>query len=287
VKLKRFLRATRTGISDGVGFITERKARQSSQRIARVIREVCDSNLATAFLQRDRLTITFQLARIFEAHSLSLQKIVYYAGRCRFSFNMLWNQEDIKVTLSVCLITQLVTNTHERYGGIAPRILNLGSRSSSEVSFSRPGHFIPWEDPPPPGIYCLGGWLDLTSRSGHCKTQKTKTITKTRCDLQYSAVAFYARIHSWNPRIIHTILIMDCGCFCLPSKVAPPCGKRGNILDTQVFEHMYASFLPKFQTLRIKWDFITIFYVALFQIRIKCDLTALRMARLQSAHAQI
>jgi hypothetical protein len=57
--------------------------------------------------------------------------------------------------------------------------------------------------------------------------------------LTYSAVAFYARMHSRRSRMIqddsmvHIVLLMDGGCFCLPSKVVPPCGKSRDVLGRQ------------------------------------------------------
>jgi hypothetical protein len=141
--LRRDLRATRTGvnISDGMGFITEWEAetisaahspchsggpcfesRYSLQRFRVTMRTLLDGSISTS-------------QNIWNTLSESSNKgsqTVHYAGRCRWSFNTLWKQTDVKATFSVCLITQHATNTH----------------------------------------------------GGHCKTQKTKTITKTQCDLQ-------------------------------------------------------------------------------------------------------
>jgi hypothetical protein len=122
-------------------------------------------------------------------------------------------------------------------GGIAPRIFNLRSRSSWGVGFTSRPLYPMRGNTPLPVCTCYGaGWLLRPSL--HTVKQKTKTITKIQCDLQHSADTFYARLLSSSFRIIHTILIMDGGYFCLPQKVAPPCGKSANILDTPVFRHM-------------------------------------------------
>jgi hypothetical protein len=70
---------------------------------------------------------------------------------------------------------------------------------------------------------------------------------------KYSVVAFYARMRYWRCRII-----------------------QYKFWNTYVSLAEYLAF-ALFQTLRIKWEFINIFNIALFQIRIKCGGNLLRM----------
>jgi hypothetical protein len=65
-------------------------------------------------------------------------------------------QVKVKAKLSLCLIKHHTMKTYWENGGIAPRIIDLGTRWT-EWSASRPGHFIPRERAR--GTHCIGGWV--------------------------------------------------------------------------------------------------------------------------------
>jgi hypothetical protein len=62
----------------------------------------------------------------------------------------------VKVKLSLCLTKHHAMKTYYRSGGIAPRILDLGSRWRWVVSFT-PGRFTPRERAP--GTHWIGAWV--------------------------------------------------------------------------------------------------------------------------------
>jgi hypothetical protein len=62
----------------------------------------------------------------------------------------------VKVKLSLCLPKHHAMKTYWGSGGIAPRILDFGTRWG-EWSALRPGHFIPRERAP--GTHWIWGWV--------------------------------------------------------------------------------------------------------------------------------
>jgi hypothetical protein len=71
---------------------------------------------------------------------------------------------DLSEVKSLCLTNHHAINAYWGSGGIAPRILYLGTRWRRVFS-SRPGRFTPKERAP--GNHWIGGWVGSKSRSGH------------------------------------------------------------------------------------------------------------------------
>jgi hypothetical protein len=67
----------------------------------------------------------------------------------------IFNEVKAKVKLSLCLTKHHAMKIYWWSGGVAPRILDLGTRWRSA---SRPGRFTPREEAP--DTHCIRGWVD-------------------------------------------------------------------------------------------------------------------------------